>query len=101
MKVKDQKWVKLSYGSFIFYSSLGLELGVAEHSLMKIIAEATGRTLAQIKTDVANSGDMGIVAQQSKRNQAMLCVPASLMVTDVFEKLREIAKMTGQSVSPF
>lgn len=66
---------------------------------MKIIAEATGRTLAQIKTDVANTGDMGIVAQQSKRNQAMLCVPASLMVSDVFEKLREIAKMTGQSVN--
>ena len=66
---------------------------------MKIIAEATGRTLAQIKTDVANTGDMGIVAQQSKRNQAMLCVPAALMVTDVFEKLREIAKMTGQSVN--
>lgn len=65
---------------------------------MKVIAEATGRTLAQIKTDVANTGDMGIVAQQSKRNQSMLCVPASLTVTDVFEKLREIAKMTGQSV---
>lgn len=64
-----------------------------------MIAEATGRTLAQIKTDVANTGDMGIVAQQSKRNQAMLCVPASLMVSDVFEKLREIAKMTGQSVN--
>ncbi|XP_037029026.1 DNA ligase 1 isoform X1 [Bradysia coprophila] len=75
----------------------GLELGVAEHSLMKVIAEATGRSLAQIKTDVANTGDMGIVAQQSKRNQTMLFVPAALMVTDVFEKLREIAKMTGQA----
>lgn len=64
-----------------------------------MIAEATGRTLAQIKTDVANTGDMGIVAQQSKRNQAMLCVPASLMVSDVFEKLREIAKMSGQTVN--
>lgn len=66
---------------------------------MKIIAEATGRSLAQIKTDVANTGDMGIVAQQSKRNQTTLFTPAPLMVTDVFEKLREIAKMTGQAVS--
>lgn len=77
----------------------GLELGVAEHSLMKVIAEATGRTLTQIKTDVTNTGDMGIVAQQSKRNQPMMCVPAALSVSDVFEKLREIAKMTGQSVN--
>lgn len=74
-------------------------MGVAEHSLMKVIAEATGRTLAQIKADVTNTGDMGIVAQQSKRNQPMMCVPAALSVSDVFEKLREIAKMTGQSVS--
>lgn len=75
-----------------------MELGIAEHSLMKVIAQTTGRSLAQIKTDATNTGDLGIVAQQSKSNQRMMFVPAPLTVIGVFHKLQEIAKMTGQSV---
>lgn len=75
----------------------GLELGVAETSLMKAIGNTTGRTLAQIKADVANTGDLGIVAEKSKNNQRMMFQPAPLTVETVFSKLQDIAKMSGQS----
>lgn len=76
----------------------GLELGIAETSLMKVIAQTTGRTLAQVKTDAQNTGDLGIVAERSKSNQRMMFTPAPLTVEGVFFKLKEIAKMSGHSV---
>ncbi|XP_047117906.1 DNA ligase 1 isoform X2 [Schistocerca piceifrons] len=75
----------------------GIELGVAETTLMKAIAQSTGRTLAQIKTDAAASGDLGIVAEQSRSNQRMMFQPARLTVRGVFEKLKDIAQMSGQA----
>ena len=39
-------------------------LGIGDMILVKAIAEATGRTLAQIKTDAEQLGDLGLVAQQ-------------------------------------
>lgn len=41
----------------------GLELGIGESLLMKAIAESTGRSLAQIKADYRDSGDLGTVAK--------------------------------------
>lgn len=76
----------------------GLELGVAETSLMKAIAQSTGRTLSQIKADSQETGDLGIVAEQSKSSQRMIFKPAPLNVRGVFEKLKEIANMTGHAV---
>ncbi|EFA01343.2 DNA ligase isoform X1 [Tribolium castaneum] len=75
----------------------GLELGVAETSLMKAIASSTGRSMSQIKTDCQELGDLGLVAEQSKTNQRMLFQPARLTVFGVFEKLKEIAKLTGHA----
>ncbi|KAL3275473.1 hypothetical protein HHI36_020233 [Cryptolaemus montrouzieri] len=75
----------------------GLELGVAETSLMKAIAQSTGRTLAQIKADAKETGDLGIVAEQSRSNQKTLFQPAPLTVRGVFQNLKEIAKMTGHA----
>ncbi|KAL1517085.1 hypothetical protein ABEB36_000894 [Hypothenemus hampei] len=75
----------------------GIELGVAETSLMKAIAQSTGRTVNQIKSDIQETGDIGIVAEQSKSNQTMLFKPARLTVKNVFDRLKEIAQMTGHA----
>lgn len=77
----------------------GLELGIAETSLMKVIMQTTGRSMAQIKADAQSTGDLGIVAEKSKSNQRMMFTPAPLTVDGVFAKLKDIAKMSGQSVS--
>ncbi|XP_018325422.1 DNA ligase 1 isoform X2 [Agrilus planipennis] len=74
-----------------------LELGIAETSLIKAIAQSTGRTVAQIKADAQKVGDLGLVAEQSKTNQRMLHQPAPLTIRQVFANLKEIAKMTGQT----
>lgn len=76
----------------------GLELGVAETSLMKVIGQTTGRSMAQIKSDAQSTGDLGIVAERSKSNQRMMFQPAPLTVEGVFMKLKEIARMSGTSV---
>ncbi|CAH1155641.1 unnamed protein product [Phaedon cochleariae] len=75
----------------------GLELGIADMSLMKAIAQSTGRTLAQVRSDNHEIGDLGLVAEKSKTNQRMLMKPARLSVRGVFEKLKDIAKMSGQA----
>ncbi|KAI4471205.1 dna ligase 1/3 family member [Holotrichia oblita] len=75
----------------------GLELGIAATSLMKAIAQSTGRTLSQIKSETQATGDLGIVAEQSRNNQRTIIKPAPLTVRGVFEKLKEIAKMSGQT----
>lgn len=76
----------------------GLELGIAETTLMKAIAQCTGRTLAQIKLDAQEAGDLGVVAEGSRSNQRMMFQPAPLTVSNVYTKLKEIAQMTGTSV---
>ncbi|KAL1141010.1 hypothetical protein AAG570_000936 [Ranatra chinensis] len=75
----------------------GIELGIAETSLMKAIAQSTGRTVAQIKSDVGTLGDLGLVAEQSKCSQRMMFTPPPLTVKNVFSKLKEIAQMTGHA----
>nr|CAH7764913.1 unnamed protein product [Callosobruchus chinensis] len=75
----------------------GVELGIADTIVMKAIAQSTGRTFAQVKADVQETGDFGLVAEKSKSNQKMLFKPARLTVRGVFEKLKEIAMMTGSS----
>ncbi|XP_063225753.1 DNA ligase 1 isoform X2 [Bacillus rossius redtenbacheri] len=75
----------------------GLELGVAETTLVRAIAQCTGRTLAQVKADAAELGDLGLVAERSRSTQRVMFQPGPLSVPGVFRKLREIALMTGQA----
>lgn len=74
----------------------GIELGIADQFLMKAIAQTTGRTLNQIKLDAQETGDLGLVAERSKSNQRMMFQPAKLTVKGVFDKLKDIATMTGK-----
>lgn len=77
----------------------GIELGIADTNLIKAVAQTTGRSTSQIKTDIQEVGDIGLVAEKSKSNQRMLFKPARLTVKGVFDKLKDIAKMTGHAVS--
>jgi len=67
---------------------------------MRAIAQTTGRSLQQIKADAAETGDLGIVAEQSKSTQRMMFQPAPLTVRAVYERLKEIATLTGSAVRP-
>ncbi|OXU25784.1 hypothetical protein TSAR_010907 [Trichomalopsis sarcophagae] len=75
----------------------GLELGIAETNLMKAIASSTGRTLAQIKSELQKVGDLGVIAEGSRSNQKMMFQPPPLTVNTVYAKLKEIASTTGTS----
>lgn len=76
----------------------GVEIGIGEQLLIKAIAQTTGRSTQQIKADSSKLGDLGIVAESSKGSQRTMFQPAPLTVVGVFEKLKDIAKMTGHSV---
>lgn len=73
----------------------GLELGIAETNIMKAIAQTTGRSLQQIKSDTQQTGDLGIVAERSRSNQRMMFTPAPHTVQTMFNKLKGIAQMSG------
>ncbi|RUS28515.1 hypothetical protein BC938DRAFT_481791, partial [Jimgerdemannia flammicorona] len=90
----------------------GLELGIGESLLLKAIAESTGRSMAQIKADYKDSGDLGTVAKvlaflkdgieydflNSRSAQKTLFAAKPLTVPQVFSTLKEIAQITGTSV---
>merc|ERR1719430_2536118 len=75
----------------------GVELGIGETLLMKAIAASTSRSAAQIKADSGRLGDLGLVAEQSRGGQRTMFQPKQLTVQAVFEKLKDIAALTGHS----
>ncbi|KAK3857353.1 hypothetical protein Pcinc_036392 [Petrolisthes cinctipes] len=75
----------------------GVELRVGETILMRSIAQSSGRSVEMIKSDVEKQGDLGIIAEQSRSSQRLMFQPAKLNVKAVFDKLKEIAFMTGNA----
>ncbi|KAJ9488211.1 hypothetical protein VN97_g5074 [Penicillium thymicola] len=73
----------------------GIELGIGESLIMKAIGECTGRSLAIIKADQREIGDLGLVAAKSRSNQPTMFKPKPLTVRGVHEGLLGIAKVQG------
>lgn len=74
----------------------GIELGIGESLIMKSIGESTGRSLAIIKADQTEIGDLGLVAAKSRSNQPTMFKPKALTVRGVHEGLIAIATVEGQ-----
>ncbi|PYH43138.1 DNA ligase (ATP) CDC9 [Aspergillus saccharolyticus JOP 1030-1] len=73
----------------------GIELGIGESLIMKAIGESTGRSLAVVKADQHEIGDLGLVAAKSRSNQPSMFPPKPLTVRGVHEGLLNIAKVQG------
>lgn len=74
----------------------GLELGLGESLIMKALAEGTGRTIAQIRSDYRELGDLGEIAMKSRKKQPTMFKPKPLSTDIVFKNLVEIAKSSGK-----
>ena len=53
----------------------------------------------KVRTEAAEKGDLGLVAESSKTRQRMMFRPAPLTVAGVFKTLKDIAMMSGHAVS--
>ncbi|HYX49886.1 MAG TPA: hypothetical protein VE843_09100, partial [Ktedonobacteraceae bacterium] len=71
-----------------------LEMGMAEKSVTKSIALASHTTPEHIAALYATLGDLGLVAEQVKREAEN--APTALSVKEVFERLRAIAQASGK-----
>ncbi|KAJ9124875.1 hypothetical protein QFC24_002804 [Naganishia onofrii] len=76
---------------------MGIELGIGESLIIKAVAQCTGRSVQQIKSELRTVGDLGLVAQQSRGKQKTLFKTAPLTVPFVFKCLTDIAKATGNA----
>ncbi|KAF2267102.1 ATP-dependent DNA ligase [Lojkania enalia] len=74
----------------------GIELGIGESLIMKAISESTGRSLAHIKAEQNEIGDLGLVAAKSRSKQPTMFKPKALTVSGVHKGLMTIATVEGQ-----
>jgi DNA ligase 1 len=75
-----------------FYEAL--EMGMADKSVTKSIALAGSSIPEQIAAQYATLGDLGLVAEDVKRETQH--TPTVLSVEEVFERLRAIAQVAGK-----
>ncbi|KAK1769141.1 putative dna ligase [Phialemonium atrogriseum] len=73
----------------------GIELGIGESLIMKAIGESTGRSLAVIKQDQKEIGDLGLVAVKSRSTQPTMFKPKPLTIRGVHKGLMGIATVAG------
>ncbi|SMN18270.1 similar to Saccharomyces cerevisiae YDL164C CDC9 DNA ligase found in the nucleus and mitochondria, an essential enzyme that joins Okazaki fragments during DNA replication [Maudiozyma saulgeensis] len=74
----------------------GMELGLGEGLLMKTISEACGKSLAQVKLEYKDTGDLGQVAMTARSIQPTMFKPKPLTVGEVFQNLKLIASSQGK-----
>ncbi|XP_021566152.1 DNA ligase 1 isoform X2 [Carlito syrichta] len=75
----------------------GLELGVGDGVLLKALAQATGRQLESVRAEVAEKGDIGLVAENSRSTQRLMLPPPPLTTSGLFTKFCDIARLTGSA----
>ncbi|XP_014405904.1 PREDICTED: DNA ligase 1 [Myotis brandtii] len=75
----------------------GLELGVGDGVLLKAVAQATGRQLELVRAEAAETGDVGLVAENSRSTQRLMLPPPALTASGVLAKFRDIARLTGNA----
>lgn len=87
--------VVLTKGS-VFPSWTETELGIAESTMAKALAKATGLREKEIKEDVKNAGDIGDAAEAllKKKKQTTLA-SRKLTVENVYEGLNKIPTLVG------
>ncbi|CZT07532.1 related to DNA ligase (ATP) [Rhynchosporium graminicola] len=73
----------------------GIELGIGESLIMKAIGGSTGRSLAIIKEDQKQIGDLGLVAVKSRANQPVMFKPKALTIRAVHKGLMDVATTSG------
>ncbi|KAG5496807.1 hypothetical protein JIQ42_03641 [Leishmania sp. Namibia] len=76
----------------------GVELGIGDAALVKVVAECCGMTEARAKEAYRQSGDLAEMAQLHKQKQSTLMKPKPLSARSVFKTYREIAMMSGKDV---
>lgn len=73
----------------------GVELGLGDQLLMKAIGLSTGRTVAKIKADIHELGDIGLVAAASKSTQHTVMQPPPLTLFSLYRGLWDVSKESG------
>jgi len=73
----------------------GVDLGIGDATLIKALAEATGRKESAVKVDYKNEGDLGIVAMMSRSTQKTMFAPPKLTIAGVLKEFRAIATTEG------
>ena len=72
-----------------------MDLGIGDATLIKALAEATGRKESAVKVDYKNEGDLGIVAMMSRSTQKTMFAPPKLTIAGVLKEFRAIATTEG------
>ncbi|KNC69818.1 hypothetical protein SARC_17662 [Sphaeroforma arctica JP610] len=76
----------------------GLELGIGEGLIKKLLAETTGQSQQAIRDSLQLLGDLGKVAETKKATQSVLFKPKALSVPNVYKSYVTLAKMSGDKV---
>jgi DNA ligase-1 len=76
----------------------GVELGIGDALLVKVISEVCGMTEARLKEEYRQTGDLAEVAQAKKAKVVTLVKPKPLLLSEVFKTYREIATASGKDV---
>ena len=90
------KVVYLTQGK-LYPDFLGIELGVAEKLLFRVLAKVTGQTEAKVTTIYKKLGDLGIVAEQLLKDKTQASFQRdAVTVEDVYKIFDMIAHEAGQ-----